>query len=246
MARAERSLRKLPWWLYLSLLFALLAQGWAHQHSSNQHEQPPQAHPLPMPPELNTLQRLSLDEPGLLSRVLSLWLLHFDSQSGVSLSFHDYDYKVLKRWLHRLSELDSSNRFPSLAAVHVYAAVRDSKKAREMIEFVREKYVKNPYTQWRWLAESVIIAKYRLHDLPLALEMAQALADTPPRGIIPTWAQQMAIFVYEDMGEFESSVILLETLLSSGKITDPNERLFLRDRLRLLKNRIVERSTDSH
>ena len=48
---------------------------------------------------------------------------------------------------------------------------------------------------------------------------------------VPHWAQQMHIFLREDMGEYETARVLLGGLLASGAVKDPHETRFLIERL---------------
>ena len=80
------------------------------------------------------------------------------------------------------------------------------------------------------------MAKHRLKDLPLALRYAQAIAiHADPE--MPRWAQEMQIFILEDMGELERARLVIGGMLSSGKVTDPNEIKFLNDKLKLLEQK---------
>ena len=80
------------------------------------------------------------------------------------------------------------------------------------------------------------MAKHRLHDLPLALQYAQAIAKNAKGVGVPHWAVQMPIFILEEMGEAESAKIMLGALLSNGTITDSHEIHFLTKRLGTLKH----------
>ena len=48
----------------------------------------------------------------------------------------------------------------------------------------------------------------------------------------------MEIFILEDMNELEAAKIMLGGLLASGRITDPAEAKFLKERLEALEARI--------
>ena len=48
----------------------------------------------------------------------------------------------------------------------------------------------------------------------------------------------MEIFILEDMNELEAAKIMLGGLLASGRITDPAEAKFLKQRLEQLEARI--------
>jgi hypothetical protein len=83
------------------------------------------------------------------------------------------------------------------------------------------------------MAEAAIIAKHRLHDLPLALRYSNALLEHASNA--PGWAREMSIAVLEDMGELEAARVLIGGLLHDGRLRDPHEIRFLQQRLRELE-----------
>ena len=87
------------------------------------------------------------------------------------------------------------------------------------------------------------MAKHRLHDMPLALKYAQAIAREATGQDVPHWAQQMPIFILQDMGEVESAKILLGALLANGTVTDPHEIHFLMEKYKELEKQYDEKSS---
>ena len=170
-----------------------------------------------------------------------LWLQAFDNQPGISIPFRDLDYPKVIGWLERILALDPKGQYPLLAASRLYSEVPDEVKQRQMLEFVYEQFFQDPNHRWPWLAHAVYIAKHRLHDLPLALRYAQAIAAYATGEQVPHWAQQMQIFVLEDIGEIESAKVLIGGLLESGTITDPQELQFLMNRLKEIEARLSPR-----
>lgn len=193
------------------------------------------AEALSAPPSVSFWRVASLGDPVLLSRVLMLWLQGFDNQPGVSIPFRNLDYTRVAAWLNIALQLDARAQYPLLAASRLYAEVPDETRQRLMLDFVAQKFREDPERRWPWLAHATVIAKHRLHDLPLALKFAQTLADNTNNNAVPSWARQMHIFLHEDLGEVESARILLGGLLDSGAITDANELRFLSERLRELQ-----------
>jgi hypothetical protein len=167
---------------------------------------------------------------------MTLYLQAFDNQPGISIPFADLKYDVVQTWLKRILELDPHTQYPLLMASQLYGQVPDEAKQRQMLAFVYEEFLLDPDHRWPWLAHAVIMARHRLHDLPLALRYAKALTQhaTGPR--VPGWAKQMQIFLLEDMGEYEAAKTLLGGLLASEAVKDPHELHFLFDRLEQLKN----------
>lgn len=188
------------------------------------------------PPSAASLKLLSFGEPIALSAMLTLYLQAFDNPPGISIPFRDLDYSRVGEWLGAALDLDPRSQYPLMMASQLYAQVPAEQKQRQMIDFVYRRFWEDPHLRWRWLAHAAIVAKHRLGDLPLALRCAQAIASFPDSPSIPHWAQQMPIFILEDLGELESAKILLGGLLQSGKITDPHEIHFLTQRLEALSN----------
>lgn len=213
-------------WLVFAL--GLLAQALWHGL-----QPPPQARAVDLPatPSTAALHAISLGDPIAAAKATMLWLQAFDNQPGISLPFRQLDYARVERWLDTILTLDPRGQYPLLSASRLYAAVPDPVRKRRMLDFVHQKFIADPNRRWPWLAHAVIVAQHGLHDSSLALKYARALADNSTGTHIPTWAQQMQIFVLQDMGAQESARILIGGLLDSGQVTDPHELRFLQQRL---------------
>ena len=218
--------RKAPTPIFLAV--ALAAQVWVGAH----HPKPDaSAQALPAAPAAGFLRVTALGEPIALSQMLTLWLQAFDNQPGVSIPFLALDYGRVESWLDRLLSLDPRTQYPMMMAAHFYGQVPDTTKQRQMLAFLHRRFLEDPNHRWRWLAHSVVMAKHRLKDLPLALRYAEALAANATHPSVPGWARQMRIFLLEDLGEMEAANILLGGLLASGEIADEHEKRFLIQRL---------------
>lgn len=222
--------RKAPRWVVLLAVCAA-----ALQIVLSSTRPPPTARAVELPPApagalldlLQTFDRLPA------AHMMVLYLQAFDNQPGVSIPYLDLDYERVAQWLAGALRLDPKGQYPLLMASQLYAQVPDPRRQRFMLEFVYEQYFKDPARRWRWLAQAAIMAKHRLHDLPLALKFARAIAAHSPNA--PSWARQMHIFVLADMGEYEAARILLGGLLASGAITDRHEQILLQERLQELE-----------
>jgi hypothetical protein len=224
----SRPLRRVPRPVLALLALALAAQlGWRAAH----RPPAPAAQPLPPAPALATLQLASLGERAALSRVLMLYVQGWDDQPGVSLAWRTLDYSRLVQWLGRALELDPRSQYPLLAASTLYTAVDDPARVRQMLDFVYTRFGEDPDRRWPWLAQAAIIARHRLHDLPLARRYAQAIRLQATGPQVPPWARELEAFILEDMNELASARALIGGLLHDGSITDPNELRFLSQRL---------------
>ena len=186
---------------------------------------------LPFPPSAQSFLPLSLGEPESLSRLLMLWLQAFDNQPGISIPFKELDYDKVIAWLNVILELDNRMHYPLLSASRLYSEVPDETKKRMMLEFVYLKFLEDPDTRWKWLAQCVYVAKHRIKDLALALRYSSAIRQHATAAHVPSWAKQMELFVLDEMGDTEAAKVILGGLLESGAIKDKNELAFLKDRL---------------
>jgi len=212
------------WALALTLALQLL---WHHGRP------PPQARAqaLPPVPALATLRLLSLGEPLALSKAMMLSLQSHDDQAGLSLSWQQLDYGRLEDWLEAVLALDPRAQYPLLAASTLYGASGDPVKVRRMLEFAARHFADDPERRWPWLAHAALVAKHRLHDMPLALRYAQAIRRQTSNAKVPAWARELEAFILEDMNELDGAKTLIGGLLHSGQITDPHELAFLAARL---------------
>jgi hypothetical protein len=214
-------------------VLALLALTLALQMLWQAAAAPPraQARDLPPAPALAALRLAALGEPVALSKLTMLYVQGFDEQAGLSIAWRDLDYGKVALWLQRVLELDPRGQYPLLAASEVYGAVADPARARVMLEFVYARFTEDPNRRWPWLAHAALVARHRLHDLPLARRYAQAIRLHATGPQVPAWAREMEVFILEDMNELDSARALIGGLLRDGLITDPHELQFLSDRL---------------
>jgi hypothetical protein len=232
--RDERPLGEVPRWLWLALAAALAAQiAW-------QGLRPPagtSASDLPAPPSMRGLRLASFGEEPATARLLMLYVQAFDLGGANELPYRKLDYTRLAGWLAAALELDPRSEYPLFLAARVYTEVPDPARVRVMLDFIEQEFLRDPDRRWPWLAHAALLAKHKLNDLPLARRYASDI-DRFARGAnVPAWARQMEIFVLEDMNEFEAAKVLLGGLLASGRITDPAEARFLKQRLEALEAR---------
>jgi hypothetical protein len=227
-----RPLHTVPRPLLGLLALALAAQlAWSASHPPARR----QARALPPPPSLAALQLASLGEPQALSKLTMLYVQGFDEQDGLSIAWRQMDYGKIALWLQRALELDPRSQYPLLAASQVYGAVSDPVRVRLMLDFVYARFGEDPNRRWPWLAQAALVAKHRLHDLPLARQYARALRLQASGPEVPPWARELEAFILEDMDETAAAQVLIGGLLQSGQITDPHELAFLARRLDALK-----------
>jgi hypothetical protein len=210
-------------------LWALLAAALAAQIAWHARLGPPRvaADALPPAPRAAVVRLAAFGEAEAASRLSMLYLQAFDLRS--------IDYGRLAAWLRALLELDPRGQYPLFAAARIYAEHPDPARSRVMLELVHEQFLRDPDRRWPWLAHAALLAKHRLKDLPLARRYAAAIDRETKAADVPLWARQMEIFILEDMNEPEAARVMLGGLLASGRITDPAEAAFLKQRLEALE-----------
>lgn len=227
----ERPLRAVPKSVVALLAATLIVQiAW----QAAQPRPVARASQLSSPPPISALRAASLGEPIAMAQLATLYLQAFDNQPGISIPFRDLDYARVVEWLSAALALDRNAQYPLLLAAQIYSQVPVAAKQRAMLEFVHRQFAADPDRRWRWLAHAALMARHRLHDLPLALRYADDIARNARAA--PHWARQMHILIRADMGEREAAQILLGGLLASGEIEDEHEYRFLAERLEALKH----------
>jgi len=234
----QRPLASVPAWLWTALAAAIVAQI-----ALQSLRAPPaaEAQDLPPAPRAAALQAASFGEPAAAARLAMLYLQAFDLGAGNRLPYRNLDYQRLREWLQAALDTDPRSNYPLFAASRVYAEVDDDKKCRQMLDFVHQAFFADPNRRWPSLAQAALMAKYRLHDLPLARRYADDLQRLATDPGIPLWAKQMEVFILEDLNELEAAKIMLGGLLESGKLRDPGERRFLQGRLEELERRLASK-----
>lgn len=190
---------------------------------------------VPAPVPASDIRLVSLGESELAAKLLEFWLLSFDTQAGRIMKYESLHYGNLIGWFETIEELDPRSDYPGLMASRVFVDVRDVQRVKRMVNFVHRSFLKAPEKRWRWQAQAVILAKYRLNDLELARRLAEDLRIQAMNSDIPAWARDMEFLILQEMGEFEAARALVGSLLNSGAVTDSDELRFLTAKLKELK-----------
>jgi hypothetical protein len=230
----QRSLSVVPVWLWAVLVASLATQV------SLQALRPPlpaSAQDLPPAPQAAALRVASLGEPAAAARLAMLYVQAFDLGAGNTRPYRQLDYGRLRAWLRAILDTDPRSNYPLFVAARVYAEVDDPGRCRTMLDFIHQAFLEDPNRRWSSLAHAALLARHRLHDLPLARRYAADVQRLTTEPSIPLWAKQMEVFILEDMNELDAARVMLGGLLASGRLQDPGERRFLQERLRELERR---------
>jgi hypothetical protein len=183
---------------------------------------------VPPVPTKNGALAMTLGDSQFSYRFGAMTLQNFGNSGGNVVAIKNYDYKKLGAWFWLLNDLDpASNHVPMLAAYYFGGTVvkEDIAVIVDYLGNVGQLPVGN---KWRWLAQAVFLARHRLQDMDLALDLAYKLSRMQPIGdTLPIWARQMPAFVLSEQGEKETARILIEEILLSADDLHPNEVNFM-------------------
>jgi hypothetical protein len=238
MKRCARPLLQVPWLLLSGFLLLLLMQIWFHQSAITQKAI--SYRPLSIPFDSSVYRGLSMGSEQLFSYLLAMRLQLHDNQAGKHIRYRQIDYELLVRWLDQIYRLNPASEYPIMLASRVYSQTRDKARLRIILDYINRTFMLDPQLHWRHLAEATVVAKHQLGDLSLALEMAEKLANQPPSVVMPAWARDIHLILLGDLNEYETAIAIIGELLNSDAVNDPDEKLFLQEKLLYFQQKLSE------
>lgn len=206
--------------------FALQALFWLNTRALR-----PSFAVLPPVPTKEAVQALAFGDGQFLYRALGLNIQNAGDDGGRFTPLHSYDYRRLEGWFMVLDNLDPVSDFVPVVAGYYYSNTKKQDDVRHVVSYLRHHAMNDPARKWRWLAHAVYLARHRVKDQHLALEVANQLAGLRVPGL-PSWTRQMPAFILADLGDDEAARAVLMSIIA----TDPNlpveERAFIADYLR--------------
>lgn len=177
---------------------------------------------VPPPPSLPTAPALALGDPQLFYRAAAFALQNMGDEGARVTPLADYDYARLGAWLDLLDRIDPRARYAPTLAAYYFGQTPDPGGVRRIVAYLSRVGARDPARNWRWLTHAAYLARYRLHDLPLALEVARHLAGLTA-GKVPLWVRQMPAFVLAEVGDREAARDLMATILATDANLSPEE-----------------------
>lgn len=229
MQRSQRPLFSVPGLILAGFLIALSLQILTHQLLRQEYRA--DYRELTKPYSEGTYRGLSMGSEQLISYLLSLRLQLHDNQAGRHIRYDFIDYDLLIEWLGRIQQINPASEYPMLLASRIYSQTPDKSQMRKILRFINDSFSINPQLFWRNQAEATVIAKHRLGDLEFALDMAEKLFRLPGSVDIPHWARDMHFLLLADLNEFQTTIIIIQSLLQSNAVKDPDEIRFLKQKL---------------
>ncbi|CAA6605605.1 conserved exported hypothetical protein [Rhodospirillaceae bacterium LM-1] len=204
-------------WALLAMLAAqLLVWAWGRGMYANEEITPP-------PPPALSLKLAAMGDDQFLFRSLGLHLQNFGDTGGQVTPLADYDYQRLYGWFLALDGLDPLSDYVAVIAAQYYGLTPKNEDVRHVVAYLRAHAAKDYASNWRWLAHAVYLARHRMKDNVLALEVARELAGLPIPDL-PPWTRAMPAYAMADLGEREAAIALLVAIMATdAKHLTPEE-----------------------
>lgn len=188
---------------------------------------------VPPVPSVRTATLMTLGDTQLAYRSGALTLQMLGDGGGRVVPLKEYDYAKLAAWFDVLDALDPAADHVPMIAAYYFGASRVPGDIAYIVSYLT-RIGDNPAGQkWRWLGHAAYLARHRMDNLDLALDLAYTLSRIEPVDgkPMPIWARQMPAFLLNAQGDKQTSRALIEQMLSTADDLHPNEVNFMKSYL---------------
>ena len=162
----------------------------------------------------------------------ALTLQNLGDGGGHVTPIKDYDFEKLGKWFWLLNSLDPASDHVPMAAAYYFGGTRTPKDVAVVVKYLSVIGDSPVGEKWRWLAHAAYLARHRMNNLDLALELSYKLARLRPLDReLPMWARQMPAFVLKEQGDKEASKEMMSQILVTEKNLAPQEVNFMKSYL---------------
>ena len=196
----------------------LVATTWLEQRKLTE--------PIAPPPSYETGLAVSLGDGEFFFRSSALHLINAGVSGGQAIPLKNLDFERLQAWFFLLDRFDPRSNLVPVLAGYWFGFTQYRPDARFIVDYLLARAENDPDDAWRWRLQAIFLAKHRIGDLDLALEIAEftAALDDPNA---PFFLKQMPAFVLEDMGDQEAALILLQSIMATHPDLPDDEARFL-------------------
>lgn len=179
----------------------------------------------------------AMGDPEFLFRRNALMLQQAGDTFGRSTALYRYDYPTLKSWFLLMDGLNNRSNFIPTLASYYFAQSQNSNDVSYIVDYLQAHTQGRVASQWWWVMQAAYLAKYRLKDDARALSIADPLAHATEA---PLWVQQYPAFLYEQAGEFDHALHIIETIVQNAPDISEKElsfmQFFVKERLKKLED----------
>lgn len=165
----------------------------------------------------------ALGDQQLAYRMSATLLQNLGENDGDVRPLLDYNYEFLNDWFVMAHKLDSQSSIVPILAAYVYSSVDDNAKLEKIIGFLIDVGQEETGRFWRWLVRAMFLARYKLENIDLTIQIA-GLLEEHPSSELPAWTRNLRAYILSDIGEKQAAKeIMLETIKSQHQTLDPSE-----------------------
>lgn len=185
---------------------------------------------VPPVPSAQASILMTLGDRQLAYRSGALTLQTLGDGGGRVVPLKEYDYHKLGQWFDVLDALDPASDHVPMIAAYYFGATHVPSDVAVIVNYLARIGDSPVGQKWRWLGHAAYLARHRMDNLDLALDIAYKLAHIQPLDgkPLPIWARQMPAFLLNAQGDKEASRALIEDMLSSAGDLHPNEVNFMK------------------
>lgn len=227
--------------LTLLFLITLVAQigFWTHSRTVK-----PELGIVPDVPGKAAVKALSFGDEQAFFRLLGLQIQTSGDTFGRFTALYKYDFKKLRAWFSLLDELDNTSNYIPTMASYYFSQTQNRPDVKYVVDYLYEHSAYRPEIKWWWLVQAAYLANHKLDNKDLALKMVKPLEQTKN---VPIWVKQMPAFIYEQRGEFDSALKIIEDIQKNYKDIPEGElnfmQYFVKERIKRLDD--VQKSSDN-
>lgn len=216
------------------LALGLLAMQIAFHVYSQRHL--PDLGIVPPVPSTEEMAVSALGDEQYVFRIYALNLQQAGDTFGRVTALYKYDYPKLEHWFTQMDTLDArSHFFPSLANYY-FSQSQNKDDVNYIVNYLDAHSATDVPHNWWWVVQAAYLSKHKLKDLPRAIAIAKRLEGVHG---IPLWAQQYPAFLYEQNGEFDDALRIIQNILDTTETLSPEDLSFMayfaKDRLKKLE-----------
>ena len=172
---------------------------------------------------------MALGDAQFAYRLGAITLQNLGDSGGRITPIRDYNYAKLGEWFTLLDNLDPASDHVPMLAAYYFGATRVPADVAVIVDYLGRVGQRPIGSKWRWLVHAVFLARHRLGDLQVALDLAYKLSKMELQDdTMPAWGRQMPAFVLKAKGDREDARKIIVDLLASGKAFHQNEINFMK------------------
>lgn len=164
---------------------------------------------LPPPPTQRMAAVAAFGDSQFFFRRAALDLQEAGDTGGRVVPIGNYDSGAVVGWLRLLQDVDPRSIIPVSLAAQYFGFSQDFSKIPPIVAFVREAVAVDPAQRWKQLYNAIYLAKVRLKDSRLALDLATQLSSYGP-DLVPQIAALSPAFVLEQDGDMAGAQSIVE------------------------------------